>query len=417
MHKPIQPLLISTNDIDGGAARATYRLHRSLQAIDIPSQMLVQNKQSVDSTVIAQKATISKVGAMLNHLPLHPYRDRSRTMFSAQWFPDPVVAKVAQLQPDLVHLHWVCNGYMQIESLAKFNRPLVWTLHDMWPFTGGCHYSQSCDRYTQTCGKCPLLKSQYELDASRWIWQRKAKTYQALNLTVVAPSQWMADCARSSKLFQNIRIEIIPHGLDTNTFKPIEQTVARHLLNLPLNQQLVLFGAGSGAVGDPRKGFHLLQTALQDLRQTGWGDRLELVIFGASQADQPIEFGFKAHYLGRFHDDIALALVYAAADVMIVPSMQEAFGQTASEALACGTPVIAFKSTGVQDIVAHQQDGYLATPFDSSDLAKGIAWVLADAERQKQLRHQARQKAETEFALTLQAERYLNLFHEVLKNS
>lgn len=417
MPKPIKPLLISTNDIDGGAARATYRLHQSLQAIDIPSHMLVQNKQSVDSTVMAQKAVIAKVGAMLNDLPLRPYRDRSRTMFSAQWFPDPVVAKVAQLQPDLVHLHWVCNGYLQIESLAKFKKPLVWTLHDMWPFTGGCHYSQTCDRYTHTCGKCPWLKSQHELDASRWIWQRKAKTYQALNLTVVAPSQWMADCARSSKLFQNVRVEIIPHGLDTTTFKPIEQSVARRLLNLPPDKQLVLFGAGSGAVGDPRKGFHLLQAALRALQQTGWSDRLELVIFGATQADQPIEFGFKSHYLGRFHDDIALALVYSAADVMIVPSMQEAFGQTASESLSCGTPVIAFQSTGVQDIVAHQQDGYLATPFDSDDLARGIAWVLADAERHQQLRDRARQKAETEFTLTLQAKRYLALFHEILANS
>lgn len=407
----MKPLLLSTADIEGGAARAAYRLHQGLQAIAVSSQMLVRTKLSYDQTVIAQKSALSKLAAPVNSWPLKFYRNCDRSMFSPQWFPDQIAPKVAQLNPDLINLHWICNGYLQIETLAKLNKPLVWTLHDMWPFTGGCHYSQQCDRYTNACGTCPQLKSNSNWDLSRAVWQRKAKSYKALNLTVVAPSFWLAQCAISSSLFKNCRIEVIPHGLDTETFKPIEQHIARKLLNLPQDKQLVLFGAASG---ESRKGFHLLHDALQQLSKSGWRDKIELVVFGASQPDRPIDLGFNAHYLGRFHDDIALALVYSAADVMVVPSTQEAFGQTASESLACGTPVVAFAATGLKDIVEHQQTGYLASPFEISDLAQGIAWVIEDGDRHQNIRARARKKAEREFTLELQANRYLSLFTNVV---
>ena len=256
------------------------------------------------------------------------------------------------------------------------------------------------------------MKSEQQWDASRWIWQRKAHIYPKLDLTVVAPSHWMAECAQKSSLFRNVRIEVIPHGLDTDVYKPIEVQVARRLLNLPTDKQLILFGAGSNAVGDPRKGLSLLQAALQKLK--GWGDRVELVIFGVSAPEKAIDFGFKAHYLGRFYDDLSLVLSYSAADVMIVPSLQEAFGQTASESLACGTPVVAFGATGLKDIVSHKQDGYLAEPFSAEDLAQGIAWVLDDPQQHQQLRLNARVKAEQEFTLLLQAQRYSKLFNELV---
>jgi glycosyltransferase involved in cell wall biosynthesis len=410
----MKPLLLSTNDIEGGAARAAYRLHQSLQAIDIPSRMLVQNKRSSSASVIAQKSAVGKVAERLNDLPLRFYPQRLRSHFSAQWFPDPIAAKVARLNPDLLSVHWICNGYLQIETLAKLKKPLVWTLHDMWAFTGGCHYVQGCDRYTANCGACPQLKSNQNWDASRWIWQRKAATYQNLDLTLVSPSHWLADCAQKSALLQDFRIEVIPHGLDLEVFKPIETQVARRLLNLPQDKQLVLFGAGSNAVDDPRKGLQLLQAALKHLSQTEGGDRFELVIFGTSAPETSLDLGFRANYLGRFYDDIALSLIYAAADVMVVPSVEEAFGQTASEALACGTPVAAFGATGLKDIVDHQLNGYLAQPFAVDDLAQGIAWILADRDRHHQLRERSREKAEKEYSLKLQAERYAALFTDVL---
>lgn len=407
-------LHLSTSDIEGGAARAAYRLHQGLQGAGVTSQMLVRAKISGDQTVVDSKALLTKLGPNLNNLPLKLYPTRDRTMFSPQLFPDAIAPKVAQLNPDIIHLHWICNGFLQIDTLAKFNKPLVWTLHDMWPFTGGCHYTQGCDRYTDSCGACPQLESTRTSDLSHWVWQRKARYWKGLNLTIVSPSQWLADCARKSSLFKDVRIEVIPHGLDSKKYKPINQNVARELLNLPHEKQLVLFGAAGVATGDPRKGFHLLQSGLQTLKQRGWQDRIELVVFGASQPEQAIDLGFKVHYLGRLNDDISLALLYSGADVMVVPSIEEAFGQTASESLACGTPVVAFKATGLKDIIAHQQNGYLAKPFEVEDLALGIAWVLEDAERHQKLQISARTKAEQEFTLELQAQRYLTLLKKIV---
>lgn len=407
-------VILSTTDIEGGAARAAYRLHEGFKAINLPSQMLVRGKFSFDRTVIAEKSFRTKLGPTLNGVPLNLHSNRERLMFSPQWFPDAIAPNIARLNPDIVNLHWVCNGYLQIETLAKLNKPVVWTLQDMWAFTGGCHYSQQCERYQQSCGQCPQLNSNRDLDLSRWIWQRKLSAWKKVNLTIVTPSHWMAECAQASSLFRSRRVEVIPFGLDTRKYKPIESKVARDLLGLPQNKTLVLFGALS-ATKDRRKGFNLLIPALQKLSQTEWSNRLEVIVFGSSQPENPVDIGFKAHYLGHLNDDISLALAYSAADVMVVPSIQESFGQTASEALACGTPVVAFNATGLKDIVDHQQNGYLVKPYEVEDLAQGIAWVLEDADRYQHLRIAARTKAERNFSLEVQANQYSSLFEDLLK--
>lgn len=405
-------LHLSTSDIDNGGARAAYRLHDGLRSIGCTSKMLVRARFSSDPTVIAEGSPLTKLSPPISGIPLRFYPKCNSSMFSTQWFPDVLAKRASQFNPDIVNLHWICNGYLQIESLTKFSQPLVWTLHDMWPFTGGCDYIRDCEKYKDSCGACPQLQSNQTADLSRWVWQRKAKAWKNLNLTIVATSNWMADCARSSSLFKDLRVEIIPCCLDTNKYKPINQQIARELLNLPQDRQLVLFGAITGT-GDRRKGFQLLQPALQQLSKAGWNEQIELVVFGASGPEKPIDLGFKIHYQGYVRDDISLALIYSAADVMVVPSVQEAFGQTASEALSCGTPVVAFNGTGLKDIVDHQQNGYLATPFEVDDLAKGIAWVLEDRERQQKLRFEARQKSLREFASDVQARRYLSLYEEI----
>ncbi|MDZ8261070.1 glycosyltransferase family 4 protein [Nostoc sp. ChiQUE01b] len=410
-------LHISTHDISGGAARAAYRLHTGLQDIGLQSQMLVQEKYSNDKTVIAPKIRlfqgIAKAKLTVESLPLKLYRQKKNTPFFTQWLPDRVIPKVAQINPDIINLHWISGGFMQIETFAKLKRPLVWTLHDMWGFTGGCHVTGECDRYKVSCGACPQLSSGNEWDLSRWVWQRKVKAWKNLNLTLVSPSSWLAECAHSSSLFQNLQIEVIPHGLDTQKYRPINQHFAREALNLPQDKKLILFGAIE-ATSDRNKGFHLLQPALQELSKSGWKDDLEVVIFGASQPENPPDLGFKSHYLGHLHDAISLATVYSAADVMLVPSLQESFGQTASESFACGTPVVAFNSTGLKDIVDHQQNGYLAKPYEVEDFAKGITWVLENEQRLQKLSFYARDKAEQEFTLELQARRYSALFQEIL---
>lgn len=409
----IRVLHLSSFDMSGGAARAAYRIHQGLQTIGVDSQMLVQFR-SDDNPAIAmtENKVFTRARSLADSL-IWKVKSPSRQLFSPQWFPDAIAPKVAQINPDIINLNWVCNSFLQIETLAKLNKPLVWTLQDMWSFTGGCHYSEGCDRYQVACGSCPQLQSQKDNDLSRWVWQRKAKAWKNLNLTIVAPSRWMATCASQSALFQDVPVQVIPFALDTERFSPTDSKEARHLLNLPQDKQLVLFGA-IDATGDTRKGFHLLQAALKRLSEAGWSDRLELVIFGASAPEQPIDLGFKAHYLGKLHDDRTLRLAYAAADVMIAPSIEEAFGQTASESLACGTPVVVFRNTGLEDIVDHQQNGYTAHHCDIEDLAKGIAWVLEDSERHDILRQQARKKAEQEYAIELQAKRYLDLFNKIL---
>ncbi|WP_299492730.1 glycosyltransferase family 4 protein [Acaryochloris sp. IP29b_bin.137] len=407
-------LHLSTSDLDGGAAKAAYRLHQGLRAIGANSQMLVRARDGADRHVFVEKTAQTRLGPIMNGLPLRRYKRRSRNMFSTQWFPDTLANRVNALNPDIVVLHWICNGFLQIETLAKVRQPKVWVVHDMWPFTGGCHYTQDCDRYTQSCGACPQLNSQSSQDLSHKVWKRKKQAWQAINLTLIAPSQWLAQVIQSSSLFHHRRTEVIHHGLDLELFRPLDRNFARDALKLPQNKDIVLFGASSGVTNDPRKGFHFLQSALNQLRETNALDRLEIAIFGISEPQEPLELGFPVHYLGRLRDELSLVLAYSAASIMVVPSTHETFGQTASEALACGTPVVAFDATGPKDIVEHQGNGYLAQPFESRDLAQGILWILEDLNRYQQLCINARQKTEENFNLEIQSRQYESLFHEII---
>ena len=410
---------LSTFDNQGGAARAAYRLHQGLNQIDVESWILCQSKFSQDPKAIGAKTSSgieqAKTGLRLtlDQLPLKRYSGKSKQLFSPHWLPSNIGDRIDRLNPDLLNLHWISAGYLKIEALARLKQPLVWTLHDMWSFTGGCHYNQDCDKYTANCGACPILGSNKEADLSRQIWQRKYKSWQNLNLTIVTPSCWLGDCAKASSLFGDRRVEVIPYGLDLEVYRPINRATARKLLKLPQDKQLVLFLC-LNATSDRRKGFQLLQPALQQLSQSGWQGKLELMVVGASQPENPPELGFKAHYLGIMRDDLTLALAYSAADVFVAPSIQDNLPNTVLEAIACGTPCVAFKIGGMPDMLEHQANGYLASPFETEDLAKGINWVLEDGDRLQNLSAFARSKAEREFALKIQARRYQTLYREIL---
>ncbi|NJM72931.1 MAG: glycosyltransferase [Scytonema sp. RU_4_4] len=412
-------LHMSTYD-SRGAGRSAYRLHQGLQSIGISSQLLVQARSSDDKTVIAPQTKlekgIAKLRPSLSRLPLSFYPQREFTDYYPSWLPDTVHPQVKQLNPDIVNLHWICNGYLEVETIAKLKKPIVWTLHDMWAFTGGCHYTQNCDRYMNSCGACPQLNSQKERDLSRWQWRRKAKAWQDANITLVSPSSWLAKCAQTSSIFRNTRVEVIPNGLDTKKYKPIHKYIARELLNLPHNKQLLLFGALNATL-DKRKGFHLLLSALQDLSKSVWQDRLELVIFGSSKSDNQIDLGFHTHYIGQLGDDVSLSLVYSAADVFIAPSIEDNLPNTVMEAIACGTPCVAFHIGGMPDMIEHEKNGYLAQPYKIEDLSSGIAWILENKERYQKLCHHAREKAEQEFTIQIQAQRYLSLYIDHLSRA
>ena len=404
----MKTLHISTSDLDGGAARAAHRLHRALIDANFDSQMLVRAKSSRDKTVIAHKPIIAQLGSKLDEQALRFYPKCHPETFSVQWFPDSISSRVKQINPEIVHLHWTRNGFLQIESLPKFQKPIVWTLHDMWEFTGGCHYTQECDRYTKNCGACPQLNSLKDKDLSRQIWQRKAKAWRNLNLTLVTPSRWLAKCASASPLFEQYRIEVIPNSVDMQVYKPIDKAMARDALNLPQDRQLVLFGAGS-TTADTRKGFQFLLSALQRLDAQRWGG-LELAILGESASGKALPLAFNSHYLGRLGDDISLALSYAAADVFVAPSIQDNLPNTVVEALACGTPCLAFDIGGMPDMIDHQRNGYLAQKLDVEDLARGVEWILEDQERHTQLSIKARQKAVETFSQERQSARFIELY-------
>jgi glycosyltransferase involved in cell wall biosynthesis len=408
-------LLINSSDTVGGAARAAYRLHDGLRNIGANSQLLVQEKLSSDKMVLAPKKktyqTIANIRSAIDSLPLKFYPQR-HSLFSLQWLPDQVADRVTQIAPDIINLHWINTAFLQIETLTRLKRPLVWTLHDMWAFTGGCHYSGECNLYTASCGTCPLLASAKNKDLSHWVLQRKHKAWRNLNLTIVSPSHWLAKCASSSSIFHNLRVEVIPNGIDIQKYRHIKRSRAREILNLPLDKKLVLFGS-LYATDDPRKGFYLLQEALKKLCNSTWQNKLEVVVFGASQPDNPPEFGFKTHYLGKFNDDLSLALVYSSADVFVLPSIQENLANTVMEAIACGTPTIAFNIGGMPDMIEHEKNGYLAQPFKTEDLASGIAWVIDNEERNQKLSYYARVKAEKEFSTEIQANRYYCLFQDI----
>ena len=404
-------LHLSTTDIGDGAARAAYRLHSGLQSQGVDSRMLVQQKKSSDNSVYGAEGQYgklySKIRRELDQFPLKRYRDREPEIFSPGWAPECRAKQIANHDVDLIHLHWICNGFMKLSSIEQFDHPIIWTLHDMWPFTGGCHYVKSCTNYQDRCGTCPHLGSNAEADLSRRVWHRKRDAWDDTPFTVVAPSQWLADCAADSSLFADATIKVIPNGLDTGRFRPRNTERTRQRLGLDPETKLVCFGAN---LQSNRKGADLLYEALNSFEMAG--GNTEVVAFGNVDSDRAPAVDVPIHYLG-FVEDAILYQLYSDVDVMVVPSRQEAFGQTASEAMAAGTPVVAFDATGLRDIVDHQVTGYLAEPFKTDDLARGIDWVLENEDRQKRLGEQARDIAIERFGKPVVAEQYREVYTEL----
>lgn len=418
--EPLKILTLGTEDIEGGAARAAFRLHQGLRDAGSDARMLVRRKLSDMPWVWARGAPSrwAKVwGALepwVDLWPLALYPRRVRGPWSSQWLP--ALGRSITLpgfMPDIIHSHWVGGGFLPLAALGRYRGPVVWTLHDMWAFTGGCHYDAGCGRYQSGCGECPQLGSRAAFDLSRWTWRRKAQHWRNLNLTLVCPSRWLAACAARSALFRETRIEVIPNGLDIAQFQPLDKTFSKRLFGFPEAKRLILFGA-MAATQDPKKGYAHLGPALRQFAQSATARDCELVIFGASRPENPPDFGLPCHYVGRLHDEVALAALYSAADVMLAPSIQDNLPNTVMEALACGTPVVAFDIGGMPDLIAHRGHGFLARPFSTEDFAAGMTWVLEDAGRWRELSTRAREKVVAEYALPKIAQRHLRLYSELL---
>lgn len=366
---------LNYSDINGGAARAAYRIHHALRRAGIDTRMLVNHATAGDWTVDGPASKMEKLVVMLReHIGgqlRHTLKTGNPIIHSPAFLPSRWPARLNASEVDLVHLHSTAGEMLSVADIGCIRKPLLWTLHDMWAFCGAEHYTEEfrwLDGYRKD--NRPVYESGFDLN--RWTWARKRKHWQR-PFQIVTPSRWLADCARQSTLMRDWPIVVIPNALDTDLWQPIQKRLARELLVLPQDEPLMLFGAMGGG-RDPRKGFDLLVTALRHLRGEIKGMRL--LVFGQLAPKESPDLGFPVHYTGHLHDDLSLRAIYSAADALVIPSRQDNLPNTAVEALACGTPVIAFDSCGMPDIVDHQHTGYLARAFDTEDLAQGIRWVM-----------------------------------------
>jgi glycosyltransferase involved in cell wall biosynthesis len=424
-------LIINTNDISGGAARAAFRLHDALLKNNIDSQMLVADKKSDVNSIITlpNKNMPEKIWNKLDKviriafdkLLLARYKktiSKKFGLFSPQIITNKKLVKtINEIHPDIVHLHWICFNFLSIADIAKINAPIVWSLHDMWAFTGGCHYvveagNIMCDKYTQNCGICDFLGNKESKDLSFKVLRRKKKAFTKIkSMTVIGLSKWLQNCAKSSSVFASKRVVNLPNPINTDIFKPMDKFQSRVLWNLPKNKKLILFGA-MAATSTPYKGFTELIEALNKINT----ENVEFVVFGSSKPQNPPQLPCKVHYLGHLHDDARLVSLYSACDVMIIPSKRENLSNAIMESLSCGTLVVCFDIGGNSDMVNHKINGYLAQSFDTFDLAKGIDWVLNN-ENYDELSKNAREKVVREFDYGIVAKRYINLYEEILRNS
>ena len=403
-------LIVSTSDIRGGAAIAAYRLHEGLRSLGANSHMLVVNKQTDDERVIRPSKFQRGMNFLywqgekaLNRWALQ--KNKGVVPFSNGLFSFQLHKRIQELEPDIINLHWVCDAFVSIQSLSQFQVPVVWSMHDMWPITGGCHYDQGCEKYTQSCSKCPMLGPSSMLDLSKKVFNRKKRVYANREITFVASSNWLGDSARRSTLARDQRVEVIHTGLDLSTFKPIDKLAAREILNLPRDKKIILFGSLHGEI-DKRKGFVHIFPALDAVKEMD----AELVVFGQSRSFSWPDTALPIRYMGKMKDTHSLALLYAAADVLLFPSLQENFGNICMEALACGTPIVAFEIGGNPDMIVHKENGYLVPPFEADKLGEGLSWVLEDEKRHMALSQEARRRAEILLDQNRMAGEYLDLF-------
>ena len=425
--RPLKVLSVSTSDAGGGAPRAAYRIHQGVRKLGVDSRMFVKNKGTKDANVIALDEfvphnplyqafdwTCNKVKNKIQHFRWNRYPNRE-DVFMSDLRGTALHGALKKLDYDVLHLHWINQRFIPLEDLPR-DKPIVWTLHDSWPFCGICHYFFDCDGYQKQCGDCPFLHSGKQNDLSYKAWKRKADLFKNLDLHIVSPSRWLADCAERSSLFGGFSVEVIPNCLDVEAFHPLNEKELlprwQHFQKKGLEKPFVLYGAMNAAT-DTRKGFANLLSALKFLEQNGHTDDFELIVFGANESELNINVNIPIHFVGYVSNTKELVSLYNLANVMVVPSLMEVFGQTASEALACATPVVAFQCTGIQEVVNHKVDGYLAQPYMSEDLAEGILWCLEN-NVDNCLGNSGREKVLQKYTFDAVCQQYKTLYESVI---
>lgn len=419
-------LLCNTTDSGGGAARSAYRLLKGLERKGADARMLVMQKDTSDESVFDVfnyydthpfiirffEFVLIKIRLKLRQRKWDKYPNREKVLCHDIIFSG-LQNSVSKIGFEILHLHWVEGDFINYKDLKNLSKPIVWTMHGCFPFAGICHYVEDCEKYKTQCGNCPILKSGNERDFSNEMFLQKRKRYKSLDLHIVSPSKWLAERAKESRLLGDRSIHVIPNGIDTDIFSPVSKEIARKALRIDVHKKMILFG-GVAPISDKRKGFLYLQNAIKVLEELYEANDVELLVFGVSDSEQEERSYFPTTYLDYISNDRLLVLVYSAADVMVVPSKFENLPNTIMESLSCGTPVTAFNIGGNTDMIDHKKNGYLAIPYETTDLAKGIKWCLENNDNNL-LSANARQKVLDNFRLESVSERYISLYSSILK--
>jgi len=404
-----------SNSNGGGAGIAAYRIHKSLTEIGVNSEMWVNVSVNKDNSVKSSKNIFKKFFNFTRRnskkLLMLFLKTKNPILHSPSFLSSSWVKKINSSDADIVNLHWVQHEMLSVSDISKIKKPLVWTLHDMWGFCGAEHISWDkrwLDGYN--VGNRPNYETGF--DINRWTWLRKKK-YWKKPIQIITPSTWLKECVNNSKLMKNWPCKTIPNVIDTNFWTPVDKGLSRKILNLPKEDYILAFGSFN-ANQEYHKGFDLFQEALQNVQRQNL-IKFHLVIFGQKKPQNNISLNIPLYNMGHLNE-LELKNLYNAVDAVVVPSRLESFGQIASEASACETPVIAFNASGLKDIIIHKITGYLAKQFDIEALSKGIVWVLENSEI-KRLGHNARKHVKDNFGNNLVAKKYLETYKEILNNN
>jgi glycosyltransferase involved in cell wall biosynthesis len=431
--------ILSTFDNFGGASIAASRLNKALNIDGLSSNMLVQDKkgnlpnvETIAPNWFQKKLALLRFALDRLQFTFYEKNKNVRFIFSQAKIGVDVSNLPIIQQSDVIHLHWINFGFLSLNSLEKLFKtnkpPIVWTLHDMWAFTGGCHYARECTNYERSCGNCEqFLKNPSENDLSHQVWGRKKEIFSSANLTIVTCSEWLAQKARESSLLKDKTIISIPNPIDTEVFRPIDKSIARAYFKLSPDKKYILFGAVK--ISDERKGFAYFVEALSVLSSEFLvlgseseprtknselsTQNIEIIIFGQAQASDFEELPFKVNILGRLSDLETIAHAYSAATVFVSPSIEDNLPNTIMESMACGTPTVGFEVGGIPEMIEHKKNGYLATYKSAEDLAQGIYWILFESDYQS-LVNNSRQKVVDNYSEKVVAERYKKVYESLL---
>lgn len=413
---------LSSFDNEGGAAKAAMGLHLGLINLGIDSSLVVGHKTTSVNSVLQLNLFAGFLGrayrslrARTDSFLLNFYLRKLNTPWSIGWLPN-VVSRIAfDEAPFIAHFHWVGSGFLSLKDIPTIQTNFIWTLHDAWPFTGGCHVLGDCQKFKNGCGNCPQLGSNSAHDLSRIGIQRKSNIFNKCSPVFIAPSEWMAAQARSSLLLSHADIRVIPNGVDTECYQPMDKQLARNLLNLPATSKLILFGANN-VTRDENKGLGKFKKILEKLATINEKDSITVLVFGRTNGIL-LDLAFPTIYFGHQAMPQDMAKLYSAADVVCVPSIQESFGLVALEAMSCGVPVVSFRTSGLVDIVEHGNTGFLAEPYCEDDFASLVNLLLTDSLLSQKMSTESRKRAIELFSQTRVASAYLHLYRELAERS